>query len=258
MCDNKVQIPYEPQNSSESDEFKGGNINLAYKGPTTGMETSLKARETMEYFLKLNELFEIVSEICDKGNYFETKAKLKLDEFTSGPYDTIGSKLEFQNLYFHFKNITFNLNVKFFFNPLSICKEDFEMFAKEKVLTNGSLMFVIDPENGISFENYFVSNGPDPLNVNALFYDLDPIFQNYNSTFRVFFDSFIDIYEDDSILSNAIRNEFVKILCEYRKTNLYKDKMKIKDYFTNPLHIYNEKIEFLKRTNIYPTIFTMK
>ena len=258
MCESPIQIKFEPQKTAETDEFQGANINLPYKGPTTGMDTSLKARQNMKYLLKGDELFETTSDICDRGNFLETNAILKLDLLNSGPFDTIGSKLEFQNLYFNFKNITFNLKVKFFFNPLSICNGDFdtvkiEMMNKSK--TNGSLMFVIDPEKGVTFENYFVTNGPDETNINALFYDLDPLFKDYNSTFRVFFDSFVDIYEDVAILSNPIRDQFVKVLCEYRKTNPY---VPPEEKVINSYVLYKDKIAQLKKLNIYSTIFMNK
>jgi hypothetical protein len=254
MCDKKTTVPFMPQDTSEPDELNGANINLPYKGPTTGMNTSLKSRTNMKYILKQKELFEVNSDICDLGNYLETKATLKLNVFSSGPYDTVGSKLEFQNLYFHFKNIVFNLKVRYYFNPLSTCKEEFETFINNETKSPGSLMFVIDEDKGISFETYSVSNGPDEKNVNALFYDLEPLFENYNSTFRVFYDAFVDIYEDDSILSNLIRREFVNLLCEYRKTLPPPEEKKV----SNPYQLYKEKIDHIKKLNLYSTIFIEK
>ena len=272
MCEKRVSIKFEPQKTSESDELQGSNVNIPYKGPSTGMDTSLKSRTNMKYFLKSNQSFEITSDICDHGSYIETKGKLKIEDFISGPFDTIGSKIEFQGLYFHFKNILFHLHVKYSFNPLLLCRKHLEnesntisqnLISSDSTINidmnqDGLLLLTVDPENGLSFENYFVTNGTDESNVNALFYDLQPSFSDYKSIFRPFYDSFINVYDDISILSHSIRNEFLRVICEYQKTNMNKNTTSSDDNVKIPHVLYKEKLEHIKKLNIDSILFKHK
>ena len=237
MCDKILSKKYSTQNIDKTIEFTANSINIPYKGPTTGLETSLRSTKDQKVILKGKISFEVEADICDRENLLETSAILMIEKLTAGPYETVGSEIEFKDLYFHFKNLKLFLKTKFYFNPLSICREE------ESVSTKGigSLMFMIDEEKGIEFEKYFVSNGTDETKVNELFYDLEPQFKIYNSTFGIFFDSIAEKLEFNKDFGTPVKNEFIKILCEYNKENI-------------PTQAYYEKVEHLKQMNIYSVI----
>jgi hypothetical protein len=240
MCDKILSKKYITQTSDKQLEFNANSINIPYKGPTTGLETSLRSTNQQKVKIQGKTSFEVTSDICDRENFLETKAILSFENLMAGPYETVGSEIEFKNLYFHFKNLKIHILTKFYFNPLSICRKEDLLSTKG----NGSLMFLIDEEMGVEFEKYFVTNGDNQTEINELFFDLEPSFKNYNSTFGIFFDSIVNKFEFNREFGNLIRNEFVKILCESKKESEN----------NIPIYFYLEKVEHLKQMNVYSVI----
>jgi hypothetical protein len=242
MCDQILSKKYSTQNTDKTIEFNPNSIIIPYKGPTTGLETSLRSSKNQKTKIQGKTSFEVSDEICDRDNFLETKAILSIEKLMTGPYETVGSQIEFKDLYFHFKNLKMYLRVKFYFNPLSICRTEEETASTKG---NGALMLLVDEEMGVEFERYFVTNGEKETDVNDLFFDLESFFKNYNSTFGIFFDAIVDKFEFNQEIGHLIRNEFVKILCEHKK----EPKSEVVRY-----QCYQEKISYLKQNNIYSLI----
>jgi hypothetical protein len=243
MCDRIISKKYTLQNTNQTISFTANSINIPYKGPTTGLETSLRSSNQQQVTIKGKSSFDVEGEICDRDNFIETKAILFFENLNAGPYETVGSEIEFKNLYFHFRNLKIHLNLKFYFNPLSICRKIEETVSSKG---NGSLMLLINEELGVEFDEYFVSDGEDEKNINDLFFDLEPFFKNYNSTFGIFFDSIVDKFEFNQEFGSLIRNEFVRLLCEHRKENPKSEEI--------PVFAFREKMNLLKEKDIYSVI----
>lgn len=251
MCDNPISEKINIS-SKEQDEITGSNMNVEYKGKTTGMTTSLKSRPKSTILITDTTTFQTVGDICDKMDYLESKGVLTLERMLFGPLDTFGSKLTFENMYFHFDDMKLNLIVKFFYNPLSICREAPEPDAKKDY----SITFEIDKTNikPIDLKLFYATNGKSS-DINSLFYDLEDEFKNYNGGFSRFYDYLINQIAISSQFVKKIEDEFKKVYCKYavnKKINTHIQKVK------NPFVLYKQKIDILKRLDIYSTIYSSK
>ena len=106
--------------------------------------------------------------------------------------------------------------------------------------------------------------------MNTSLYNLEPLFKDYKSPFHILYDGFIDVYSNLSTFSDSIRNQYVKMLCEHRKTNPYNPKPKNDaennpvpskmyqndEQFENPYIHYHQKIKQIKNMDLYSTLFT--
>ena len=274
MCETGVQAKYETQKLSVTLEeipvignLYNSKIKLSYKDPS-GIECKFNSGSGFKYVVNGNQSFEPTSTICDNGNYLGSKGRLQIESLSSGPF--ISNDNQFKNIYFHFKNIIIHMDVRFCFNPLSLCVKDFDAVYVSDKKRNGSLMNLIDNEKNVFFDKYFVTNGPDESNVNTSLYNLEPLFKDYKSPFHILYDGFIDVYSNLSTFSDSIRNQYVKMLCEHRKTNPYNPKPKNDaennpvpskmyqndEQFENPYIHYHQKIKQIKNMDLYSTLFT--
>ena len=253
MCDNPISEKINIS-SNDKDEFSAANLNVEYQGKTTGMTTSLKSRPKSTILISDKTTFETVGDICDKKDYLESKGVLTLQHILFGPLDTFGSKLTFENMYFHFKDLKLNLIVKFFYNPLSICRESPDPNAKKDY----SITFEIDKtsmEKGpVDLKLFYATNGKSS-DINSLFYDLEEQFKNYDKGFSSFYDYFVNQLAGSFQFVRKIEDEFKKIYCKNQKDqNINETSQKVKI----PYILYKQKIDILKRLDIYSTIYFSK
>jgi hypothetical protein len=233
MCDKKIQFKIPTISSKIAEVFDNQHVNIPYTGPTVPEETALMPTSIAK--TKVDQLeFEHMSDfLCDRGNYLETKGKVKLDHLSSGPYETFGGTLEFKRLHFHFKNLVIPLKIRYYFNKSKICEVDIDVSGRNL----GSIVPTIETDiSGIVFDQYFCSDGEDPSNINQLFYDLEPYFKDYSSNFGVFFDAFMDPIMDRSLFAKKIHQQIMKIYCQELKNEMPK----------NAFVSYHEKIQRIK------------
>jgi hypothetical protein len=247
MCDKKIQNKLSNITSKIREVFKNDHVNIPYTGPTVPEETALMPTAIAKTKLDQLEFEHVTDFLCDRGNYIETKGKLKVNNLSSGPYETFGGTLEFKRLHFHFKNLAIPVKIRYYFNKSKICEvdvdekeEDISENQIEKDISGrnlGSILATIDSDvSGILFDQYFCSDGEDPNNINQLFYDLEPYFKDYSSNFGVFFDAFMDPIMDQSLFAKKIHHRLMKIYCKELKSDIPK----------NAFVSYHEKVQRIK------------
>jgi len=250
MCDNPISKKIEVK-SETKEEIPASNMNVEYKGKTTGMATSLKSRPKSTIEVKGNLKFETVGDICDKTDYLESKAIFSIEHLMLGPLDTFGSKLTFDNMYFHFKDLKMNLIVRFYYNSLTICRESPETNEKRDY----SIKYEIDKEPGLDLKLFYATNGKTN-DINSLFYDLEEDFKSYNSGFAKFYDYLLDQLDGSFQFSKQIEDEFKKVYCEQAQEQA-KEQTEEKA-IKNTYILYKQKIDILKKLDVYPVIYSSK
>jgi len=239
MCDKPISKKIEVK-TDKTEQITASNLNLEYTGKTTGMKTTLKSRPKSTLEIMGNTQFQTVGDICDKTDYLESKAVLNFDHIMFGPLDTFGSKLTFDNMYFHFKNLKLNLIVMFYYNPLSICRESPVENGKKEY----SIKYDIDKEAGIDLELFYATNGKTN-DINSLFYDLQQDFKNYKSFYDYFIGQ-VDIYQ----FSKDIEEEFKKAYCETQSETTEEKAVR------NSYICYKQKVEILKKLDVFQIIYS--
>ena len=205
MCDQILKNPFQNQ-SLDIEMIPMNMFSIPYGGPTIKEDVTLDSVDTTENMISKIS-FEPTSDICLNKNQITTSGILKISYFRSGPYQTLGGTLEFRRLFLHFKDLVLNVKVKFTYNPDTICKNS----------EDTKLVMIVDPEKGIDFDEYFVTDGSDITNINDLFYDLTKYFKNYSSNFGVLFDILLMSILDKSKFKKQIIDEFTRLICLEQK-----------------------------------------
>lgn len=222
MCDNVLSSNILPQQTADNLEFIPNAVSIPYIGPTFPTQVILTNKPDAKTILSQGASFEVLGPICDRTTFLEGKGKLTIQKIISGAYQTRGGEIEFKSLYFNFSNLILELSFKYYFNPSTICK------SSEGQKDDLSFLVSVDK---ISFdkEKYFVSNTPDPDNVNKLFYDLISLLSDPQSSFIQLYNSIANGVFNKTTFGYQVQNQLDKIYCEENNQqvkNLFSDKIK--------------------------------
>lgn len=284
MCENIINFKYRTQISDEDEYFQLGPIEIGVLSKfSTFAFDSIFVSEKQNFYTKGPIQLDIdEGSLCiDKNVIIIGKGLITINDLTCGPYEKVGGSLVQDNLYFHFKNLKINCIVSYFFNPYSICVRDFDSISlppninelikyyPKKVLnryitTNGGLLFDVNKDKGITFDEFYISFGKDGPKQD--FYDLlTGTMKDYSGPFGIVFDRIASGLADRSIFSDYVRNEFLSVYCMYSKENPYNPPNIDIETETNenkevleakgPNYFLSEKLIHFKTLGLYSTLF---
>jgi len=241
MCEKFLDIQFEPQTSIVEEKFFLSSASIGFLNPE-GKEITLTS-DNLYTSLTGRVSFEITDKICvDSIVFLSSKAKISIEKLISGPFSVIDGETETKDLYIQMSNVVIFMDIKYFFNPLSICKKDFQdllgetlikfrnyfkdvqkraIYHKRYYTTNGGLIMDVDGTKGVTVGDFYISEGVFGPPNQALTDILKPLITNYSTQFGVFYDITLVGIAELSIFSDYIRNEFLRIYCIYQKTNPY-------------------------------------
>jgi hypothetical protein len=243
MCDKFIDILFNPQRSLVQEKFflEGSSIGFIGKD---GKELTLSSNR-LNASITGSVGFEVIDKMCiDSIVFLSTKAKITIEKLVCGPYRLTNDEIIKEDLYIQIFNLVIFMDLKYFFNPLAVCKKDFQdllgeslelikfrnyfkevtkksIYHKRYYTTNGGLIMDVDKQKGITIEKVYISDGlfgPPDEELTSL---VEPLIKNYSSQFAVFYDIILVGIAELSIFSDLIRNEFLRVYCIYQKTNPY-------------------------------------
>jgi len=241
MCEKFIDVQFEPLTSLVEENFFLAGALIGFLDPS-GRELTLDA-DKLYAKITGNMSYEVTDKMCiDSIVFLSTKAKITIEKLVCGPFKLLGGEKEINDLYIQIFNCVIFMDAKYFFNPLSVCKKDFQdllgeslmkfrnyfkdvrkksIYHKRYYTTNGGLIMDVDRQKGITVEKFYISEGIFGEPNQALTAIIEPLIKNYSSQFGVFYDIILVGIAELSIFSDLVRNEFLRIYCIYQKTNPY-------------------------------------
>lgn len=237
MCDNKLNNGFEKITSSEDINFQPPSISIGFTGPTDPVNAVLSSKPNLTKAILTNQVsIESKGPICQFSTTIITfPAKIQIGKIKSGPYTDTGGKIDFRDIYFNFIDITFELQVKYEFDPSLVCDE-----TKPQTYNIDNKPFSVDVQT-VSFDKskYFATNGDDDSNLNIFQKDLGDLFSDAKSSFVQFFNALISGLLNQSALGRNLESTLDKIYCSQEKN------------IVNTYILFEDKIKRIERMGIY-------
>jgi hypothetical protein len=138
MCDVKLEIPFQKQESIIDEEHSFNRITIPYQDPTTFENVSLNSTSLTKSFWKGKVIFDVSGDICknedllteeekeqgDKRKTLTLNGILRVEEYKAGPLETKGGIVQFKRLYFHFRDLEIPIKIIYRYDPETICEDN--------------------------------------------------------------------------------------------------------------------------------------